>query len=95
NTARLWNLQPDYLLGTACQIVGRNFTRMEWKQYFPNDEYSKTCEQWLLEPKIATNATAMPDRSTTTVHNESPWGHSYMTHPEFKERVSSRNRPLV
>jgi len=49
NTARLWNLQLDHLLETACEVVGRNFTRIEWEKYFPGDEYHKTCEQWPLE----------------------------------------------
>ena len=30
----------------ACQRAGRNFTKEEWAQYFPNDPYRLTCEQW-------------------------------------------------
>lgn len=33
----------------ACEIAGRNFTITEWKQYFPDEEYRKTCDQWPLE----------------------------------------------
>jgi WD40 repeat protein len=48
-TARLWNMSIEYLLKKACSVVGRNFTREEWGDYFPNQEYRKTCEQWELE----------------------------------------------
>jgi WD40 repeat protein/class 3 adenylate cyclase len=30
----------------TCQRVGRNFTNEEWKQYFPGNEYRKSCEQF-------------------------------------------------
>jgi hypothetical protein len=30
----------------TCQRAGRNFTNEEWKQYFPGQEYRKTCEQF-------------------------------------------------
>ena len=53
-TVRLWNLNTDHWLKTACQVVGRNFTRIEWEKYFPNDDYRKTCEQWPLEQPTAT-----------------------------------------
>ncbi len=46
----LWNLDPQFLSKTACARAGRNFTRLEWAQYFPGEEYRKTCEQWPLEP---------------------------------------------
>ena len=39
----------------TCQRVGRNFSRSEWTQYFPNEPYpvnqeDATCPQWPLEP---------------------------------------------
>jgi WD40 repeat protein len=40
-------------LEKTCQRVGRNFTRAEWAQYFPDDEYRATCPQWQLEPEIS------------------------------------------
>ena len=49
NTARLWNLRLDELVDLACRTAGRNLTREEWRQYFPGQEYRKTCEQWPLE----------------------------------------------
>ncbi len=30
----------------ACRIAGRNLTRSEWKQFFPNRPYEVTCPQW-------------------------------------------------
>jgi hypothetical protein len=57
NTARLWNMNFDYLAEKACQVVGRNFTRVEWKKYFPNEAYRKTCEQWPLEAEVTVTPT--------------------------------------
>ncbi|MGB7875218.1 MAG: WD40 repeat domain-containing protein [Anaerolineales bacterium] len=47
-TARLWLMQLDDMLRMACQSAGRNFTQLEWGQYFPGGDYRKTCEQWPL-----------------------------------------------
>ena len=49
DTIILWDLLSDSWLKKSCQRAGRNFTRGEWEQYFPNDKYRKTCEQWPLE----------------------------------------------
>jgi len=49
STARLWNLRLDELVDLACRTAGRNLTRAEWAQYFPGQEYRRTCEQWPLE----------------------------------------------
>ena len=46
----VWDLDLNILLQKACNRVSRNFTESEWKQYFPNEEYRQTCEQWPLEP---------------------------------------------
>jgi len=45
-TITLWDLDPVSWVTKACQRVGRNFTRAEWAQYFPSEEYRKTCDQW-------------------------------------------------
>jgi WD40 repeat protein/energy-coupling factor transporter ATP-binding protein EcfA2 len=42
----LWDLDLQSWIQETCQRVGRNFTLVEWEQYFPNEEYRKTCEQW-------------------------------------------------
>lgn len=49
STIILWDMVPSSWVQKACQRAGRNFTRAEWAEYFPNEEYRKTCEQWLLE----------------------------------------------
>jgi len=45
----LWNLNPQSWVDLTCQRVGRNLTRTEWTQYFPNEEYRLTCPQWPAE----------------------------------------------
>jgi len=54
NEIILWNVDPESWAENACLRTGRNFTRTEWIQYFPNEEYRKTCEQWPLEPEPTT-----------------------------------------
>jgi competence protein ComEA len=46
----LGNLDVQSWLDLACKVSGRNFTRVEWTQYFPEEEYRATCSQWALEP---------------------------------------------
>ncbi len=43
---RRWNINPHSWVAKTCQRVGRNFTQEEWRRYFPDEEYRKTCEQW-------------------------------------------------
>ena len=52
NTIILWDLNPSSWVEKACQRAGRNLTLAEWKQYFPEEEYHATCEQWPSEPEI-------------------------------------------
>ena len=46
----LWNVEPwaseQALRGRACNLVGRNLTRSEWKQFLPGKSYRRTCAQW-------------------------------------------------
>jgi WD40 repeat protein len=51
NTARLWGLHLDELIDLACRTAGRNLTRAEWEQYFPGQDYRKTCEHLPLQVK--------------------------------------------
>jgi competence ComEA-like helix-hairpin-helix protein len=44
------NLDLQSWLDLACKVSSRNFTRVEWTQYFPEEEYRATCSQWALEP---------------------------------------------
>jgi WD40 repeat protein len=59
-SAILWKLEVKSWIELTCQRVGRNFTQEEWAQYFPNEEYRKTCEQWPLEPELTVTLTATP-----------------------------------
>lgn len=49
DTIMFWNLHPEGWVQKACDLVKRNFSFLEWQQYFPNEAYRKTCEQWPLE----------------------------------------------
>jgi len=49
----LWDVDPQSWVTRACQKAGRNFTRDEWTQYFPDEEYHATCPQWMLEPEAS------------------------------------------
>lgn len=48
-TIFLWDTDPQSWVEKSCQRAGRNLTRDEWKQYFPNEEYRKTCGQWPID----------------------------------------------
>jgi hypothetical protein len=45
---RTWTVDtsPDSWVDRACSIAGRNLTREEWKEYFPNRAYQVSCPQW-------------------------------------------------
>ena len=43
----IWNLDINELAGLACEVVGSNLSRQQWKANFPTDrDYQKTCPQW-------------------------------------------------
>lgn len=73
----VWDLDPQSWVDHACQIAGRNFTRQEWMQYFPGEEYRSTCSQWPLEPESTSTPkptftpelTPTIDRSAITIVN--------------------------
>ncbi len=48
----LWDINPQSWIERTCQRAGRNFTRLEWAKYFPNEEYRATCPQWSLESEL-------------------------------------------
>jgi len=52
----LWDLKAQSWADAVCQRAGRNFTRAEWAQYFPDESYTETCPQWPLEADL----TAVP-----------------------------------
>jgi WD40 repeat protein len=41
-----WDMDPESWTRKLCERVGRNFTDVEWQQYFSGEEYQKTCDQW-------------------------------------------------
>lgn len=49
DVALVWDVDPLSWIDKACYRAGRNFTRTEWTQYFPFEEYRKTCNRWALE----------------------------------------------
>jgi len=53
-------MDPNSWLVRTCERAGRNLTRDEWSQYFPNEEYRATCPQWPLEPESTLTPTPTP-----------------------------------
>jgi WD40 repeat protein/energy-coupling factor transporter ATP-binding protein EcfA2 len=43
-TARIWLWRRQDLIREACNRIGRNFTRSEWRQYVGDEPYRATCE---------------------------------------------------
>jgi WD40 repeat protein len=56
----LWDMDPMHWAETSCGRIGRNFTRKEWTQYFPDEEYRAICPEWPLEPEPATVPSPTP-----------------------------------
>ena len=44
-TARLWLRQMKDLMNLARITVGRNFSAVEWRLYFPGEKYRKTFDE--------------------------------------------------
>ena len=49
-TVRLWSPDVDQLIAIARRVVGRNLTREEWDQAFPDQSYRKTFEDFPEPP---------------------------------------------
>jgi WD40 repeat protein len=60
-TIARWNIEEWKRL--ACRLAGRNLTQAEWEQFFPNDAYRATCEQYPLQI-LEAEATASPATPT-------------------------------
>jgi WD40 repeat protein/energy-coupling factor transporter ATP-binding protein EcfA2 len=41
-----WSADPEAWVALACKIASRNLTQSEWKTYFPDEPYRRTCPQW-------------------------------------------------
>lgn len=57
-TVITWDLDPDSWVEKTCQRAGRNFTREEWTQYFPNENYRATCSD--LTPSLVPSSPLSP-----------------------------------
>jgi hypothetical protein len=42
----LWDMRIESWQARACQIAARNFTHVEWAQYFSGEVYRKACAAW-------------------------------------------------
>lgn len=60
----LMDVDPEKWVALSCERAGRNLTRAEWAQYFPNEDYRKTCKQWPLEEE--TISTPTPESESQT-----------------------------
>jgi WD40 repeat protein/energy-coupling factor transporter ATP-binding protein EcfA2 len=54
----VWSRPPEALIDKARRVVGRNLTRSEWDQYFPDQEYRKTFDDLPEPPAPATQPVA-------------------------------------
>lgn len=52
NTIQLWSLDVEVLRQKACEIVGRNLTIQEWEQYFLDESYRRTCQEWPIHYSV-------------------------------------------
>jgi WD40 repeat protein len=43
HTIRLWDLDVASWIRRACRIANRDLTRQEWRQYFGDEPYHRTC----------------------------------------------------
>jgi comEA protein len=50
----VWDVNPDAWVEKTCQRAGRNLTREEWVQYFPNENYRATCSH--LTPNLVASS---------------------------------------
>jgi WD40 repeat protein len=54
--AILWNADPRAWRDRVCAIARTNFTSDQWKQFFPNQGYHKTCPEFDVQHEAATPA---------------------------------------
>jgi WD40 repeat protein/tetratricopeptide (TPR) repeat protein len=51
-----WGLDVASWRGLACRIANRNLTVQEWRRYFPNEKYRKTCSDRAADPGLLREA---------------------------------------
>ena len=49
-----WDITPASWVQKACTITGGDLTDIQWKQYFPTEDYSSTCEPFQTIPEETT-----------------------------------------
>ncbi len=49
-----WDITPESWVQKACTITGGDLTDIQWKQYFPTEEYNQTCEPFNIVPEEST-----------------------------------------
>ena len=54
----LWDLDLSSWQGLAGTIANRNFTRAEWRQYFPEEPYRPTFPDLTVPPEDPASASA-------------------------------------
>ena len=104
-TVRLWSMDTERLLQVGCQLVGRNFTRDEWKKYFPGTDYptspgDATCPQWPLDLETIATSTEAPTANPDSVAQPSAPEAVTIEAPVYPDTVAtvpevSANGPFV
>jgi WD40 repeat protein len=46
DSVEFWDMRPSEWEHTACHLAGRNLTKAEWVEQFPDEPYRKTCAEW-------------------------------------------------
>ena len=59
----LWDRDPESWQRRAGRIANRNFTREEWRDYFPERPYHATFPDLPIPPEVSPNSTASPTAS--------------------------------
>ena len=49
---QIWLLWSEDLITEACNRLTRNLNLEEWKQFFPNEQYRKTCTNLPIHPSV-------------------------------------------
>ncbi len=44
--ALAWNVDPEAWIVLNCNLAQRNFTQAEWKEFLPEEDFRRTCEQY-------------------------------------------------
>jgi hypothetical protein len=59
----MWDVDLESWQRRAGRIANRNFTRKEWREYFPDEPYRATFPDLPVPPELTPNSTASPAAS--------------------------------